>query len=70
MCVWVLVSGSDGHVKGPLTEESARVGGHVTEIVHYHEHLHHGAQGVEQGHLHCAFTGHAVSLAVQPDVAL
>ena len=59
-----------GHVEGALAQEGLRVGRHVGEIVHDHEHLDHSAQGVEESQLNGSFLWHSVSLLAEVDMAL
>ena len=42
-----LVVFAGGHVNGPLTQKGLRIGRHVTQVVHHHEHLHHRFVRVE-----------------------
>ena len=59
-----------GHVQCTLTQERLAVGRHIAEVVHHHEHLHHGTQGVEQGKLYSAFLRDPVPLLTQVNMSL
>ena len=59
-----------GHVEGALAEEGLGVGRHVRQVVHHHEHLHHGAQRVEEGELKGAFLRHSVAFLSKVDMTL
>ena len=59
-----------GHVERSLAQERLRGGRHVREVVHHHEHLHHGAQRVEEGELKGALLRHSVALLSKVDMTL
>ena len=64
---WSLVP---GHVEGALAQKGLRVGRHVGEIVHHHEHLHHRPQGVEQRQLDRPLLRYPVAFLPQVDMTL
>ena len=70
LSVRIIVRTVGWHVERSLSEEGLGVGRHVAEIIHHHEHLDHGAQGIEQGQLDGASVRNPVALLAKIDVAL
>lgn len=68
--VLVLPGTVGGHIESPLSDEGARVGRHVGQVVHDDEHLDNGAERVEERHLDGTALRHIVPLPAQVDVTL
>lgn len=66
----VFIFAIGGHIQCALPNEGLGIGWHISEIVHDHEHLHHGSQWVEQCYLYRPGFRHIVSLLSQIDVTL
>ena len=58
------------HVERSLAQEGLRGWRHVRKVVHHHKHLHHSAQGVEEGELQSALFRHPVSFLAKVDMTL
>ena len=59
-----------GHVESSLSEEGLRVGRHVRQVVHHHEHLDHRPQRVEQRQLDGATLGDSIPFLSKIDMTL